>query len=206
MSSDPATGFVVLASSSSSSSMGRVGKHDEDDSVASYQRLRTDQAPLKRVEGEKLGQTFFFCDMRRAVIICNVVTIVVSMALLLIRLWTRQTAPIQDDDFHDDHVQNNVADGWSKLEDVSYVYHVVLRTICASLGVLGGIFFHFILVAISAVALVIDFCASIVRRDWVGIFMPPIFLYPHLLFLKYLRSGLMSPENYKNEMQSCCGV
>jgi hypothetical protein len=206
MSSDPATGFVALASSSSSSSMGQVGKHDEEDSVASYQRLRTDQAPLKRVEREKLGQTFFFCDMRRAVIICNLVTIVVSMALLLIWSWTRPTAPIQDDDFHDDHVVNNVADGWSKLEDVSNVYHIVLRTICASLGVLGGIFFHFILVAISAVALVIDFCASIIRRDWVGIFMPPIFLYPHLMFLKYLRSGLMSPENYKNEMQSCCGV
>jgi hypothetical protein len=206
MSSDPATGFVALASSSSSTSMGQVGKHDEEDSVASYQRLRTDQAPLKRVEREKLGQTFFFCDMRRAVIICNLVTIVVSMALLLIWSWTRPTAPIQDDDFHDDHVVNNVADGWSKLEDVSNVYHIVLRTICASLGVLGGIFFHFILVAISAVALVIDFCASIIRRDWVGIFMPPIFLYPHLMFLKYLRSGLMSPENYKNEMQSCCGV
>jgi hypothetical protein len=206
MSSDPATGFVALASSSSSTSMGQVGKHDEEDSVASYQRLRTDQAPLKRVEREKLGQTFFFCDMRRAVIICNLVTIVVSMALLLIWSWTRPTAPIQDDDFHDDHVVNNVADGWSKLEDVSNVYHIVLRTICASLGVLGGIFFHFILVAISAVAVVFDFCASIIRRDWVGIFMPPIFLYPHLMFLKYLRSGLMSPENYKNEMQSCCGV
>jgi hypothetical protein len=186
--------------------MGRVGKHDEEDSVESHYRLRTDQVQLKRVDGERLGQTFFFCDMRRAVIIVNLVTIIVSIGLLLLLLVTRRvTAQIQDD-FQDDQVQSAAADQWSKIENVSYVYHVFLRIVCAALGVLGGLFFHGILVAFSAVSLLVDFGVSIVLRDWVGIFMSPIFLYPHLMFLRYLRSGLMSPENYRNEMQSCCCV
>jgi hypothetical protein len=190
--------------------MGRVGKHDEDDSVESHYRLRTDQSQLKRVDGERLGQTFFFCDMRRAVIIVNLVTIVVSIGMLLLLMVTRQVTAQLQDDFQDDFLQDDqvlsAADQASQIKDVSYVYHVVWRIVCAALGALGGLFFHTVLVAFSTVSLLFDVAVSIVLRDWVGIFMAPIFLYPHLMFLRYLRSGLMSPENYRNEMQSCCCV
>lgn len=202
-----ATAGVSLATSSSSSDGGasRVGKYDDEDSVESHYRLRSDNTPLKRIEGEQLGQTFFFCDMRRAVIIVNLITIASSIAFFVILLVSRASAEQIQQDFTDDQVQD-MAEHWSKLDDIGYVYQVFLRVVCAALGVGGGIWFNGILTSISALSLLFDFAMGMLRFDLIGLFIAPIFLFPHLMFLKYLHSGLMSPQNYDKEMQSCCCV
>lgn len=127
------------------------------------------------------------------------------MAFFIFVLLSRASAEQIQQDFDDDQVQD-LGDRWSKLNDISYLYQVFLRVLCAALGVAGGIWYNGVLTFVSALSLVCDFGISIVRFDVVGLFVAPIFLYPHLMFLKYLQSGLMSPENYEKEMQSCCCV
>jgi hypothetical protein len=42
------------------------------------------------------------------------------------------------------------------------------------------------------------------QHRWFGSFC--LFLYPHVIFIKEVREGIMSKENYDNERHSCCCV
>jgi hypothetical protein len=76
---------------------------------------------------------------------------------------------------------------------------------CA-LGIMGAIQYNVYMVGAAAlhICVVIGFALS--NFNIFGVALFAFFLYPHIFFIKEVRDGIMSKENYGNERHSCCCV
>lgn len=86
------------------------------------------------------------------------------------------------------------------------VAFMVFRLICNALGIYGAHTFNVTLVSISLVAYALEFLFGLLRFDLVGLVVAGCFAYPHVYFIREVRSGIMSQQNYPIEQHSCCCV
>lgn len=109
--------------------------------------------------------------------------------------------------FQDDTVENKAVSTMT-ADFTSFVYGRLLivfaRSAVAGLSMHGSFVFNKYLVGISVVYYSLGVVSM--QHDLSGIVIIGLFLYPHVLLVKYIHNGIMSRENYPFEEQSCCCV
>lgn len=158
------------------------------------------------------------CDVRRAVIILNCVNILLMINALYQELIWRKTA------------QENIANGkvpfdddymiaeYQKVADMSVariVFVNLLKGIISVVGIFGALHYNVYMVGITGImysilafmAFVNMFLVEKYAFILVGtILFAGLFAYPHFVFIREVRKGIMTPETYPEEKQSCCCV
>jgi hypothetical protein len=150
------------------------------------------------------GQLFlgFCCDMRRAVLIVNFVYIAYIMTTLGVFC------------IGSDHVTENWEDDtaikeWNKYSDIfvgAVIVFAIVAVAFAAMGLFGALRYSKCLVMTAAIWYCIIGCLSVLGFNVLGIFMSALFAYPHFVFAQELKQGIMTEENYRNEVHSCCCV
>ena len=148
--------------------------------------------------------------MRRAVLIVNMVMI---MLLFFKIFFWELIKNVRDVELEadDDEVEKE-GEALLQLHVGWHIFLGILQMICFSIGVLGGIKFNLQYAQIAygcygfsfIYHLLTSYRSPLVWLIQLGIAIG--FAYPHYYFTKELQEGIMSPQNYENEVQSCCCV
>ena len=143
------------------------------------------------------------CDMRRAVIIVNIVhASIIGLAFLgVLASRNLDYASIYDDD--------SVASAMSEAQNkpIGMAVSVLLAQIVAALcGIAGGMKFNIPLTAIAATGYIAFFIIGLIGFNPFALLYHGFFLYPHVFFIQEIQKGIMTEANYPIEKQSCCCV
>jgi hypothetical protein len=152
----------------------------------------------------KQGHLFFgcCCDMRRAVVIVNVMNI--CFALLGIAMYYLLSRDGFSENFDDDLTKYEL-EAISNYKSRAIAFGIV-SVLCSLIGIYGAVQYSNWTVVLAAVYYCISGLTKIVPSDLSGMLMAGIFAYPHFVFIKELNNGIMTAENYPNEIHSCCCV
>lgn len=147
------------------------------------------------------------CDMRRAVIIVNLISLGLSVPYFrAIVIGTLLSLLVRNRSDNDTAAENMSYDG-DQTSEPSLMYILFLPLLYAAgylLGLLGAVRFNVHMVAVAAVLLVTIVIHSLVHYNFVLWILPALFLYPHVCFIHQFYQGTMTKENYPNEMKACC--
>ncbi|CAB9511217.1 expressed unknown protein [Seminavis robusta] len=158
---------------------------------------------------EKRGHLFFgcMCDMRRAVIAVDVISIVlavieVCVAITALALFDEISQTTNDDVFS----------GWVKTNKhaseallgfvIGFGFVAILFY---SLGIYGAANFNQCMVCAALVYHCIAVFANLVSLNIPGILLSGLFVYPHVMLFREIRLGVMTEETYVRERKTCCG-
>lgn len=154
----------------------------------------------------------FCCDVRRATIIVNAVTVGLSaMGLLSLFALKGMAGAIDSSAVDDDAMAAQMAEmedqlsGFDSMGPMVFIVQLV-KIGCAIAGIFGGMKYSVPMVAVAAVSHGWDLVLSLLSFHIPGLAMAGGFLYPHIMFIQEMRKGIMTPENYPNEQHSCCCV
>ena len=86
------------------------------------------------------------------------------------------------------------------------VFFTIIVILCCMIGVFGAVMFSQPCVWVALVCHVVGLLGVLVKHNWIGVIVLGFYIYPHAMFLGEMRIGVMSPDNYANEMHSCCCV
>jgi hypothetical protein len=156
--------------------------------------------------GGRQGHLFFgcCCDMRRAVIIVDIInTVFASLNLLAILTFTLFGSNLTDS-FDDDVTKNDMAIATSY--PVVAIVMAVFALVCPVLGIVGAARYSGWMVIVPAVWYCVDMVISILSSSPAGAALAVMFIYPHIFLFKQLNKGIMTMDNYPNEIHSCCCV
>lgn len=168
--------------------------------------------------GPKQGHIFckVCCDVRRAVIILDIIAIVATLFDMFVVIWANNTI---EDTVKDDEVKEAI---YSLEEDMRGIAILaVISLIITAASLYGAIKFSFIPVALNTIFLPIEYIVSNVimmsvaekhpdlevgAPAWIGSAVSTaLVLYAHVMLVFEIRSGIMSVETYrKREAASCC--
>lgn len=142
------------------------------------------------------------CDTRRATIIVNIVNMCFAAIALL--GTGAVTAYASSNQFDDDAVKNSVA----AATDHAWIMYLVngLALAFGALGIYGAKEYKEIFVAISGLWHAAIATMGIIGGDFAGAICSGLFAYPHFVLYQEMKKGIMTKENYPNEMHSCCCV
>ena len=165
------------------------------------------QGDYKLIRQRRKGQKYcgFCCDMRRAVIIVNFLSISIVIATMIAFLVANRRYEYITE--HDGQV-SGITDFIYGLpfKNPPYVVFSCFKILAAGLGVFVGLRYECISIGIAASAILTDFVYSLcfLRFPWmvVSFFM----FYPHVILIQEILAGTMSEDNYHNEEVKCCGV
>jgi hypothetical protein len=142
----------------------------------------------------------FGCDMRRAVLIVNIITIL--MAFLALILVFSASAYLSSG-FVDENGNAYDKGNFGVFAAVA-VLNTVLASIFAGLGIWGALHFNMYFVIAAAIWHAISALLSLVYGEFVGAVMAGCFLYPHVVLAQEMRSGIMTEATYPIEEKKCC--
>lgn len=138
------------------------------------------------------------CDVRRAVIIVDIIMIF----LLFIDIAGIMTITKQRDLLDDDEVQEAIEDSHGTWGIIMFVIEIVL--LCVSIW--GAVSYSTPKVVVGLGLFSIGCLMSLVQFNLPGALLTGLFAYPHYFLYHEINNGIMNPENYYNEEQSCCCV
>jgi hypothetical protein len=142
------------------------------------------------------------CDVRRAVIIVNFVSIGIAvMGLMGIATLTQMDVT----NFDDDTVQSAFT-GLDNTSMGALGAIISFRMTFNVMGIYGAIHYRQYYVGAALVAFILSTFMSLWNLEIVGVVMSSLFAYPHFFLIKEIRSGIMSVNTYPIEKQSCCCV
>jgi hypothetical protein len=142
----------------------------------------------------------FGCDMRRSVLIVNIIAILTAfVALIGFFLASAYLSSGSDDDNLNAHAPGNFG-----VFAAVVVLNTVLASTFAGFGIWGALHFNMYFVIAAAIWHAISAVLSLVYGDLVGAVMAGCFLYPHIVLVQEMRSGIMTEANYPNEKKNCC--
>ena len=106
--------------------------------------------------------------------------------------------------FDDDTVQKDLA----VATQYTWIGMLVLGLSIATsgLGIWGAKNYIGWMVIVSACWYVTSTVLSLLGGDIGGAIMSGFFAYPHVVFYQEMKKGIMTEENYPNEIHSCCCV
>lgn len=156
------------------------------------------------------------CDSRRAVIIMNSITIVVSFILGLlffisVRLYGSEIKDsiinaVDDDEAEeafegmDDDAFNAMLATFLSVFEVFMLFAIIIH----GFGVYGAIKYKRWAVIIAALSYGLPFAGAVFQFQIVPVIIGALFLYPHVVFLDEMKKGIMTEYNYPN-VATCCG-
>jgi hypothetical protein len=145
------------------------------------------------------------CDTRRAVIIVNAVMIcstLLSAVFLVAGVEIMEAAAAGADD-------DQVVEAGKEMQSIPVGLLTVVMLVevaLYALGVWGAINYKKCLVVAALCAYLLHFVINLLQLGFFGMVLAVLFAYPHVFFIKEMDANIMTPENYPNEVQSCCCV
>lgn len=145
------------------------------------------------------------CDMRRAVIIVNIVNCliaaygVISMAVI--------AKMIDNGSFPSVDTEATIEDNVDMLRTVEHILLIVLfiKIPLSAAGMYGAAKFMVAPIYVSLGMYILEFVLNLFTLS-PSCVIQLLFAYPHFFFIKQVREGIMSEENYVLEQHSCCCV
>lgn len=110
-------------------------------------------------------------------------------------------------DLDDDNLQSDVHYLVDELAWVLYTF-LGICILFAIFGIVGAVSFRPILVFYCAMWYLIQGIATLVLFGWggLGILVAGIWVYPNIMLYQEQVEGIMTKDNYENEIHSCCCV
>ena len=145
------------------------------------------------------------CDMRRAVIIVNIIMLVLTFLTAIFTIAGVEFLRENSQLFTDDEVQEAA----EELESVPLALLFVLLLVeCFffAFGIIGALKYVKWMVYVALAGYVLSFVANIIYLNIGALVLGALFAYPHLFFIREMDKRIMTKENYSNEKQSCCCV
>jgi hypothetical protein len=151
------------------------------------------------------------CDVRRATLVVNGLTIVWNFVVMLLMFvgfkFVLKNADEIAADMDDDEVakefeamaQNGSLGFLEAVIDIFFMFSTVLH----AFGVYGALKYEVWAIIVAAVAYGIGFSFALLSLDFTNMFVKGLFLYPHLVLIKEIREGIMTDYNYAN-VKNCC--
>jgi hypothetical protein len=172
--------------------MEESGKHDTN-----YEALEMENSGV--IQMKKRGHTCCgtCCDVRRAVIIVNLV----SMCFLVLGLIG--IAAFVNQDSVRLRVVNQLDDAGFR---VAVCFTMMVQMIFYALGVYGAVTFNECYLRAALLTYVVMFVFDMVAFKRIAAIVHWLFAYPHYFLIKEIRAGIMNEGNYENEKYSCCCV
>lgn len=149
------------------------------------------------------------CDMRRAVIIVNMAMISLFVIYLpfVVLSYNVINHPEKYSDDLDDNAKEAFANAQASESPLGFVIFLMIAKIaCLSFGIYGALKFKLLPVAVSLASYGFAFIYAIFTANILMMLLPVFFAYPHIFFIKEVRQGIMSEDNYDLERHSCCCV
>ncbi|CAB9503645.1 expressed unknown protein [Seminavis robusta] len=155
-------------------------------------------APVEDLKRVKQGHSFLgcLCDMRRAVIMINILGVGLGIAGLLTVILVDKYG-----DKEEQKVFLNGYDIWALI--------AIQAAVCVGhfSGLMGAVNFSICPVTITILMEIAYAVLSGLDQNWIGLGVSIFFIYPHVFLCYELAKGIMTPENYfRQERQSCCCV
>ena len=104
-------------------------------------------------------------------------------------------------DIDDDEVED-----LTKIPFGLYMIILIVEIALSICGIMGAINYNKLMVYCAMAGYVIGIIANLFSFSIAGLIMSGCFLYPHFFFVKEMNEQIMTPENYPNEVYSCCCV
>lgn len=159
-------------------------------------------------DGRKLGHLCCggCCDMRRAVIIVNIINTVLLTLGLFGVVAARITSNNVDTSQLDDDSLQDAMEQFKALPLGGFLAIQTVKIVLCLAGIVGAVKYNQAAVGLAMVGYVFDAVMGAIRFDLVGLVCAGLFAYPHGFLIKEVRDGIMTKENYPNEEHSCCCV
>ena len=147
------------------------------------------------------------CDTRRAVLIINILYFLLTLGMVIILWvgkelvqWTASHGGKNDSDLQQDEQE------LAQVPVGRLLFLLAIQMTLYACGILGAIQFRPPLIGAAIVAYLTGFAIAAWYGHWISIAINLVSMYPHFFFLKEMKSLVMTPENYPNEVYSfCCG-
>jgi len=162
---------------------------------------------IERLLGPKAGrENHLFCgcccDTRRATIVVNLVSLFVDLyammvAFMLIRGYTNSNANNTDETIQ----HKNQMAAWLTTAVVDFF--VLLAVAMHATGIYGALKYSPTAIKVAAAAHGITIIVSVFTFDAIGTIAGGVFLYPHIILIKEIDTGVMTDYNYEN-IRACC--
>ena len=107
---------------------------------------------------------------------------------------------------NDDEAINEAAVAFDQLPMALIVIIALIQVVCFGIGAYGAVQFTPSYVMVALVCHCFSVLGNLISLSLVGVVVSGFFIYPHVVFLKEMRNGIMTPDNYANEKHSCCCV
>ena len=156
--------------------------------------------------GNKVGHSCCggCCDMRRAVIVVNIINVVlVSMGMFSVLAARSLSSQV---DATDDDELAQALEEFNSLPLAALIVIQSVKIVLSIVGIVGALRFNEIMVGLAMAGYVFDAVFALIGLNIAGLIYAGFFAYPHGFFIKEKRAGIMTLENYPNEKQSCCCV
>lgn len=150
----------------------------------------------------------FCCDVRRAVIIVNIVSIVLQVFIMFALPASASYIKNNPDEFDTDDKQKEQLDNinWGSVLGIGFMFIVVYLV-----GIIGAIRYNVCMIGFAGLSyfinMILAFVFGSIPSSFIQALVPALFLYPHIVLIQEIRTGLMTPESYRvSEEYSCCCV
>ena len=160
--------------------------------------------PPAGTPGVKQGHLYMgcCCDTRRATIIVNIVNLVLA---LLSALLYGLASGFAINELDDDAIKQDLANKGGAIAGIIALFFVIALTF-STLGIYGALKYNKCMVIAAAVWYGLSSLVSLSGGDILGCVLAGLFCYPHIVFVQEMQKGIMTEENYPNEIHSCCCV
>jgi len=145
------------------------------------------------------------CDVKRATIIVNLVSMGMALFGLLAVLAASNMSDLNDDNFNYTEEELAAMEVYSGSVPMAVTY-TLCRMALNALGIWGAYSYKVWPIGASLAAFAAEFLMSLIALNLPGAIYFGCFAYPHVYLIQEIRSGIMSKETYETEKQSCCCV
>ena len=179
----------------------------------------TDEVDESIDQQQKQGHSFCFCccDVRRATIVVNLINILSSIITLASVVEVHREAQELEETGNEDEISgiHQMKEGMQAI-----VVIAIIGWLLSFAAIWGALKFRFFPILINVIYMVVSFFASgviltITSRqhepfefyalNWIiNAISTGIYIYPQIMYLLEVRSGILSAETYDREKKWCC--
>jgi hypothetical protein len=154
--------------------------------------------------GVKQGHKFCgrFCDMRKAVIVVNSISIGLSVIGLIGLIVLSNVDPANYDDDEIRVALNGLHAG--KLGAASAI--LLIQVMIRGMGIYGALKYNKYMVAGCLLVYIFEIFTALWFLDWLDFLIAALFAYPHIFFIIEVHEGILSESTYDVEEYSGCGI
>jgi hypothetical protein len=152
------------------------------------------------------------CDLRRAVLIMNSITVVFQFMMMIgmfagfsfLNNNSDTIVDAMDDDIAKKQFEDWAEHGNFKLVEALVGIFFILSIALHGCGIYGAYKFELWGVVTAAVSYSISCLLGLISLNFVHVTIAGVFLYPHIIMIKEMQEGIMTEDNYSSVATCCC--